>query len=405
MERLLHYTWKNRLMPSSGIHTVDGKEVRILSVGLHNKDAGPDFFNADIIIDGEDWIGNVEIHTRSTDWYRHGHDHDPAYDNVILHVVEQADGEVVTSSGRTVPQIEVQVPDHVVSGYEQLQIADSHPPCLSHAAGMAPFLLSQWLGRLCRQRLERKAADIESRLQYCDHDWEHAFFITLARAFGFSINSDAFEQWARIIPYRGAAKHRDNILQIEALFLGQAGFLDSGDKALDLGKDSVVMAQEYRFLSNKFSLTPLNVHSWRFLRTRPSNFPTVRLRQLAHLYCEGRVTLSAIVDAPNADAVARLFEGIRLPQASVNLLLLNAVVPMLYAYGAYRGSKKLKDKALLWLSQLPPEANRYTRLWQQAGLPLGSAADSQAVVQQFTRLCERRDCLRCQLGYQYMKNH
>ena len=281
MERLLHYTWKNRLMPSSGIHTVDGKEVRILSVGLHNKDAGPDFFNADIIIDGEDWIGNVEIHTRSTDWYRHGHDHDPAYDNVILHVVEQADGEVVTSSGRTVPQIEVQVPDHVVSGYEQLQIADSHPPCLSHAAGMAPFLLSQWLGRLCRQRLERKTADIESRLQYCDHDWEHVFFITLARAFGFGINSDAFEQWARIIPYRGAAKHRDNTLQIEALFLGQAGFLDSGDKALDLGKDSAVMAQEYRFLSNKFSLTPLNVHSWRFLRTRPSNFPTVRLRQLA----------------------------------------------------------------------------------------------------------------------------
>jgi len=403
MERLLHYTWKNKLMPSTDIHTVDGRPVRILSVGLHNKDAGPDFFNADIVIDGEDWIGNVEIHTRSTDWYRHGHDHDPAYDNVILHVVEQADGDVVTSSGRSVPQVEVQVPGYVVSSYEQLQAADHHPPCLVHAASLAPFLLRQWVGRLTTERLERKVADIEARLHYCNNDWEHVFFITLARAFGFGINSDTFEQWARIIPYRGAAKHRDDLQLITALFLGQAGFLNTEDNHLDSYKEKAALSSLYSFLCNKFSLTPMSAHSWRFLRTRPGNFPNVRLEQLAHLYCEGRISLSAALEAADTEAAANLFGGVSLPRRSVSLLLLNAVVPMLYAYGTYRGSKKMKDKALLWLSQLPAEDNRYSRQWLQAGLPMDSAADSQAVLQQFTRYCQRRDCLRCQLGYQYMK--
>ena len=410
MERLLHYVWKNRLMPTSGIKTTTNADVEILSVGLHNKDAGPDFFSADVVIGGDDWMGNVEIHTRSSDWYRHGHDRDKAYNNVILHVVEEADCEVKTELGRTVPQLVVKVPEFVISHYEQLQAYEDFPPCYRYAAQVAPFVRSRWMQRLCEERLERKAADVAERLRYCEHNWEHAFFVTMARAFGFGVNGDAFEQWARIIPYSGAAKHRDNMLQIEALFYGQAGFLDGDDAHRELlaqalpGRSYSALQKEYTFMSGKFSLTPMDAHCWRLLRTRPQNFPTMRLAQLASLYGKGRLSLSSAVEATTLDELRSMMDDAELTPTMSNLLILNGVVPSVYAYGRYRDSKKLRDKSLAWLGQLPAENNKHTRQWQQTGLPLESAADSQAVVQLITRYCARHDCLRCQYGYQYIKS-
>ena len=410
MERLLHYVWKNRMMPTSGLRTTTGESVKVLSPGLHNKDAGPDFFSADVIIDGEDWMGNVEIHTRSSDWFRHGHDKDKAYNNVVLHVVEQADVEVKTEAGRTVPQIIVEIPDFIVENYEQLQAYDDTPPCYQYAANLPEIVARQWMKRLAEERLERKAAEIEQRLTYCDHNWEHAFFITLARAFGFGVNSDTFEQWARLIPYSGAAKHRDNKEQIAALFFGQAGFLDeTADFANQIGAviDGVNfhgLQTEYKFLASKFTLTPMSAHRWRFMRTRPHNFPTARMAQLARLYCEGKANLSSFAEAPTAEKARQLFDCIDMPQKSVDVLIINAVVPMLYAYGRYRGNKRMQDKALQWLAALPAEDNKYIRLFHQTNL-IGNAADSQAVIQLITRYCERHDCLRCQFGYQYIKRH
>lgn len=417
MERLLHYVWAHRLFPAAGLVTADGETVRVLSPGLHNKDAGPDFYSADVVIGTQDWMGTVEIHTRSSDWYRHSHHTDPAYNNVILHVVEQADREVQTQSGRTVPQVVVTVPDHVVSHYEQLQAVVDTPPCHSRVAGEPPFLVKQWLSRLGRERLERKAADVMQRVQQCNYDWEHVFFITLARAFGFGINADAFEHWARTIPYSGAAKHRDNLFQIQALFLGQAGFLDISqgeevsilfeDKQADAAKQFSQLCSEYHFLAGKFGLTPLSAHRWRFMRTRPQSFPTVRLMQLAKLYCEGDISLSAMVDCHNAaDAMQLLTRGTgrRLSQFAAEGIIINAVVPVLYAYGRYRSTPSLSNRVGQWLTQLTAERNRYVQHWQQCGMPVLTAADSQAVVQLATRLCERRDCLRCWLGQRYLKS-
>lgn len=408
MERLLHYVWKNRLLPGSGLQTTTGDSVEVLSPGLHNKDAGPDFFCADIIIGGVDWMGNVEVHTRSSDWYRHGHDKDKAYNNVVLHVVEDADSEVVTQSGRTLPQIVVSVPEFVVRNYEQLQAYDDYPPCHKYIAELPSLVSRQWLGRMGNERMERKAAEIEQRLQYCEHNWEQVFFITLARAFGFGLNGDAFEQWARLIPFGGAAKHRDNPMQIAALFFGQAGFLDETadfDERIAAAlpdADLKSLRSEYKFLANKFSLVPMGGHEWRFLRTRPHNFPTMRLAQIVSLYCEGKANLSCALEAATIDEMRKVFDAAAMPQPSVNLLILNGVIPMLYAYGRYRGNKRLIDKAMQWLTLLPPEDNKYTRPFAQMGL-LDNAADSQAIIQLVTRYCQRHDCLRCQYGYQYIK--
>ncbi len=430
MERLLHYVWKNRLMPRQGLVTTQGLSVEVLSVGLHNKDAGPDFFSADVIIDGEDWMGNVEIHSRSSDWVRHGHHTDKAYNNVVLHVVEVADVEVYTESGRQVPQLVMSVPQHVVSNYEQLQAYEDFPPCYGYAAQVPHLITDQWIRRLCSERLERKAAEIDQRLKFCEFNWEQAMFITMARAFGFGVNSDVFEEWARTVPYGGAAKHRDDLFQIEALFIGQAGLLDEtllGKERLERAAADAYyqrLRSEYKFMANKFSLTPIGGHKWKFLRLRPQNFPTLRLAQFASLYCKQQLSLSAVVEAADIKDVYKLLDTAVSPywethytlcgsetdksprqvqKSALNLLIINGVIPVLYAYGRYRQSKKLMNKALDWLHALAPEDNKHTRLWLQMGLTATNAAQSQAIVQLMTRYCERRDCLRCQLGYQFIK--
>lgn len=430
MERLLHYVWKSRLVPREGLRTTEGQEIVVLSAGLHNKDAGPDFFNADIVIDGEDWIGNVEIHSKSSDWYRHGHEKDKAYNNVVLHVVEVADAEVKTENGRIVPQLVLTVPDYVVNNYEHLQAFEDHPPCYRYAAGLPHLITDQWIRRLCEERLERKAAEIDARLKYCEFNWEQVFFITMARAFGFGVNGDTFEEWARTLPYSGAAKHRDDIFQIEALFIGQAGLLEESvlsDRQRELADSDTYyqrLKSEYAFMANKFQISPLGGYKWKFLRLRPQNFPTLRLAQFASLYCRQKLSLSAVMEAKDVKDLHRLLEvevspywqshytlcseegdksARHLQKPALNLLVLNGIVPMVYAYGRYRQSKKIMEKALDWLHTIDAEDNKYTRLWTQMGLSVANAEESQAVIQLMTQYCQRKDCLRCNLGYQYIK--
>lgn len=430
MERLLHYVWKNRLFPRDGLKTTRGEDIVVLSPGLHNKDAGPDFFSADVIIAGEDWMGNIEIHTRSSDWYHHGHDRDKAYNNVVLHVVQIADTDVKTESGRTLPQMLLQVPDHVYQNYEHLQAYEDYPPCYQFARTLPKIISAQWIRHLCEERLSRKADDIRQRLQMCEGNWEAVLFITMARAFGFNTNSDTFEQWARTIPYTGVAKHRDNLLQIEAMFFGQAGMLneewlnDNQRQAFATDPYCQRLKAEYKFLANKFQLTPMATHCWKFLRLRPQNFPTIRMAQFASLYYKQQLTLSAIIDAPDVKSVHKLLAtevseywrthfsfgteptppaDRQIQAASLNLLIINAVIPVLYAYAEYRSSKKLKEKTIAWLRTIKPEDNKYIRLWEKMGQTVESAADTQAIIQLFRQYCERRDCLRCQIGYQYIK--
>ena len=224
MEKLLHYTWKHRLYPLGTLATTDDKTVEVIDPGLHNmKDAGPDFFNAKIRVNGTEWVGNVELHLKASDWFRHGHDRDSAYDNVILHVVTEADMEVTTSSGRVVPQMVLTIPERLKTDYEHLLHQDKYPPCYERIPDIPKVKTHMFMSALQTERLERKTREIVKRMKDSRGSWEDAYFQTLARNFGFGINSEAFETWAMTIDLNKAAHHRDDLFQIEALFIGQAG--------------------------------------------------------------------------------------------------------------------------------------------------------------------------------------
>ena len=421
MEKLLHYVWRHRLFPLHPLQTTDGQPLEVIDPGLPNADAGPDFFNAKVKVGGTLWVGNVEVHDCASDWARHGHDRNPAYDNVALHVVAEADAVVCRTDGRPIPQLVLPVPDEVRLRYADLCRTDALPPCRSVFAALPPLKIHGWLSALQTERLEQKAASIRRRLAACGGDWADAFFMTLARNFGFGLNADAFEAWASCLPLRAVDKHRDDLFQVEALFLGTAGLLEA-----DLGADGYPadLRREYRYLRHKFNLPePMPAARWRFLRLRPGNFPPIRLAQLAWLYCKEDGLFSRVLEAETLDEARRLFHARTSPYwtehfhfhkasprrqktlgaRAVDLLVLNTVVPVLYAYGQYRSDEKLCNRAIAFLESLKAEDNSVVRRWAAAGLPVRSAADSQALLQLQTAYCDKKDCLRCRFGYEYLK--
>ena len=429
MEQLLHYCWKHKLFQPYNLTTTEGKEVEIIDTGLHNTNAGPDFFNAKVKIDGTMWVGNIEIHDKSTDWYLHNHDKDPRYDNVILHVVEVANSAVETSDGRLLPQLEIKVPKSVADNYKDLLSTDSYPPCYKIVPELSSLTVHSWMSALVTERLEQKTDAITERLKRCNGSWEDAYFITLARYFGFGINSDAFETWAENVPLSSVAHHRDDIMQIEAIFLGQAGLLDP--RAIperyreEAAADAhyIELCREYKYLSHKFSMKPIDYKLWRFLRLHPQNFPQIRISQLANLYFARKANLSQLLECKDIKALQSLFATTptdywqthynfgqestkntkQMSKQSINVLIINVVVPVLFAFGRYKGKEELCDRAFELLDQLKVENNMVVRMWQEVGLHADTASDSQALIQLKKVYCDRKDCLRCRIGYEYLK--
>ena len=480
MEKLLHYVWKHRLFPLTPLATTQGQEVEVIDPGLHNSNAGPDFFNAKVRIGGTLWVGNVEVHDKASEWYSHRHDRDAAYDNVVLHVVGDADTDVTTANGGRPPQLVLPVPQTVSDNYAELLSTDSYPPCYRVIGSLPRLTVHSWMSALQTERLQQKTEAIEQRVKAAEGAWERAFFTTLARNFGFGVNGDAFEAWANALPLDAAAHHRDDPFQIEALFLGQAGLLNVAAVAerrqIETAADSYFqrLSKEYDYLAHKFRLTPMDGRQWRFLRLRPQNFPYIRIAQLVHLYCSRHCSLSIMADCETLDDARRMLstettpywhnhytfgqetadstkgvtecsaqqaEGTggrseeealpfsdgkgllvetggrrseeealpsaksakRLSKASKDLLIINTVVPMLYAYGRHTASEKLCHRAFAFLEELKAENNTIVRMWQQCGLPVENAGDSQALIQLKRQYCDRKDCLRCRFGYEFLK--
>ena len=433
MEHLLHYVWKHKLFPLKALQTTTGLPVEVIDPGLHNPDAGPDFFNAKLKINGTLWVGNVEIHTLSSDWYRHNHDKDKAYDSVVLHVSTQIDTDIKHSDGELIPQIQLTCPEHIRVHYEELRQADQYPCCYSILETLPKLTIHSWLTALQTERLEQKAKLITQRLEYCNHHWEDAFFITLSRNFGFGLNGDTFERWAKSLPYRAMDKHRDDLFQIEAFVFGQAGLLQgNGQPETDkstisslAGDDYYLRLQkEYGYLRHKFELSSSMVSSdWRFLRLRPENFPTLRLAQLAWLYQKGNV-FSQLMEAETMSDVRTLLTAHTskyweehytfhklssskektMGESSLNLIIINTVVPFLYAYGQHKADARMCERAGNFLNELKAENNHIIRSWSMAGLPVASAADSQALIQLQKEYCEKRKCLYCRFGYEYLRH-
>ena len=314
MEQLLHYVWKHKITPLGELYTTDGQSVEIIDPGLHNRNAGPDFFNAKVRIDGQTWVGNIEIHDHSKDWFLHGHDHDSAYDNVILHVAETIDADVVNSKGETLPQLQLNVPQHVAENYNALMATDNYPPCYKIVPHLTRLTVHSWMSALETERLEQKTEAIRQRAERLGGSWEDALFVTLARNYGFGINGDAFEQWAMNLHLNCVAHHRDDLFQIEAMFMGQAGLLDINSVPARHQQAALNdpyfqrMVNEYRYFAHKFSLAPMDYKQWRFLRLRPQNFPHIRISQLANLYYGRRLSLSNLIECTTANEISSLLE-------------------------------------------------------------------------------------------------
>ena len=419
MEQLLHYVWKHKIFSLKELKTTTGQQVEVIDTGLANTDTGPGFFNAKLKLDGVLWIGNIEIHERSSDWFKHGHHADAGYNSVILHIASEIDMEISRSNGERIPQIQLICPEAVRTNYKELLETDSYPPCYRIIPSLSPFTAHSWMSALQMERFEQKATLLNERLKRCQGNWEDAFFITLARNFGFGLNGDAFETWAHQLPFRAVDKHRNDLFQIEAIFFGQAGILEDSD-----GNGYYLrLKKEYTYLQHKFGLIPMDASLWRFLRLRPANFPHIRIAQLACLYHRAYGLLSRIMETETLQGVRDILKGgtseywlthytfggsspsrpKTLSNTSLDLLIINTVVTFLYAYGLHKGNRVLCARAGSFLEELKAENNYITRMWEQCGMKTSNAADSQALIQLKKEYCDKKKCLYCRIGYEYLK--
>ena len=417
MEKLMQYVWKHRLWRSEDMVTNTGKKVRVVDPGLLNTDAGPDFFNAKIEIDGHMWVGNVEMHYRATDWKRHHHDSDKAYDSVILHVVAKDDAPVHRTNGELIPQLVLEVSPQFNADYASLVGATIEVPCATKIKQVPHLTIVEWVEGLAFERLHGKVERIHQLLDSFNGSWEDVCYVTLARNFGFGINNDAFERLARRTPLRLLGKHSDSVLQIEALLFGQAGMLDAQKPGMDSYYNQ--LCTEYAFLSNKFQLTPMEKESWKLFRIRPQNFPYRRIAMLAQFIEGGFRMMNRILDAEGEKEMRALFEvelsgywtkhytfgkpneraTATLSRSSIDIILINTVAPLLYAYGELTGNYEMTDKAIKLLEDLRAENNSIVSHFVAYGIDCPDALTSQALVQLKREYCDARKCIYCKIGH------
>ena len=407
-EIVLHYIWEHCLWAGFKQQTTDGRSVEILSVGAHNRDAGPDYSSARVRIDGKEWVGNIEIHVCSSDWVKHRHHLDSAYDNVILHVVRTADKPVYNSRGELVSQCELQYPSDqdyltdLFAAAQQMDSAISRIGCAEQLVRDPAILTEGWRKTLLRKRLECKRASIERLLEITKGSWEHALYISLARNFGFHTNSLPFEQLAINTPLSYLQKHRNSLFQLTALLMGQAGLLEIGDCKLE--NEDLKLAKEYAFLRTKFSLTPMDGSIWKHARLRPQNSPELRIRQFAQLLYQSESLLSKILDSNDLKDLVPLFEVNKMGRSSIDILLINTVIPYKYAYALHRNNPHKAEEAAALMEQIAPENNTIIRQWRVLGQSIKNAADTQALLHLYQNYCQHHECINCEVGYQIFQD-
>lgn len=415
-EKLLQYIWQFQLFNRQALTTIAGEELRIIHQGILNRNQGPDFLEGRISIGPITFAGSIELHLKTSDWHKHHHGTDDNYRNVILHVVYQHDQDCTPH-----PTIELQarIAGVLLEHYQKLMQATSTFPCAGCLGTVPELRLRAWKERLIAERLIRKS----ERIFQCQKDngdhWEETLWWLIARHFGTAVNADAFERVARSLPLKIIARHRGNSEQLEALLLGQAGLLKNTIED-DYGR---ALQREYAFLQKKWNLPPLpgSVH---FLRMRPANFPTLRLAQLAVLLLTIQHLFSKVVESDHIDDMGECirvtagdywknhycFDTLsanrekRVGTVLLNNVLVNAIIPVLFAYGSERQEEKYIQKALRWLEALPPEQNSVVSAFSELRLSAENAFDSQALLELKTNYCDQKGCLRCALGYEILKN-
>lgn len=421
-EELLHHLWKFRLFDQFKLTTtITNDLIEIIKVGDHNQHAGPDFFNSKIKIADTLWAGNVEVHIRASDWNKHGHQQDKAYDNIILHVVYEADQSIYRTSGEAIPTLELKnrIPPFYYSNYERFKLSKDWIACEKQFKEVPTIVLHTSLNRLLIERLEEKFNTMMEMLQLNKMNWEETFYQLLAKNFGFKTNALPFQLLAKSIPSTILAKHKSSLLQLEALLFGQAGFLEQHFN----DKYSLQLQNEYVFLKQKFKLIPIDNHLWKFLRLRPVNFPTIRIAQFAQLIYQSNHLFSKMIEERELIQLKKLmdttvspywrthyvFEKMvaernkKLGEDSIDNIIINTIIPFLFVYGKVKGDDSYIDRALRFLEEMEGEKNTTINTWKTLKVSVKTAAETQALLQLKNKYCDHKRCLACSIGDYLLK--
>ena len=421
-EELLHYAWRTRQYNPLQLSTTDQQPVQVIHPGRYNLDAGPDFLEAKIKIGDTLWVGHVEIHVLASDWNKHFHADDPKYRNVILHVVYDADTDAAVTGRDPLPTLTLkdQLARDMMDRYDLLMENESWIPCQPFMDQVDEVIWTAWLERMVVERLERKTLEIHRMLEACHWDWDSVFYQLFAAHLGMQVNKEAFLELTRRTPYNTLLKYRDNLFQVEALLFGQAGML-TGDFVDDYPQR---LQKEFNYQQKKLGLSPMPGHYWNFLRLRPSNFPTVRIAQLARIIHTTEHLFSKILAAESIREVNSLFghaanqywaDHYQFDKPSVNQkrkrlgsqliqnLIVNVLVPFLFLYGKVKGLTRYQDKAIDWLQALPPEQNAVISHWNSIRTNAENALQTQALLQLKKQHCDAKRCAHCGVGHHLLK--
>ncbi len=419
-EVLLQYLWQNKLIQPVGLKTLNGEPVVIVHQGRHNTNAGPDFLEAKIKIGNTLWVGNVELHVKSSDWFKHYHQHDEAYKNIILHVVYESD-KVHTSPSFPEMEVKDNIPLDLVERYSQLMGNQNPIACASQNLSYDDLKWSMFLESLLIERWEQRLHEWRTILSHKNNDWRSLLYYRLAANFGFHINRDAFLQLAQSLPLNIIAKHRTNLVQVEALLFGNAGLLHN--KPTDDYEAS--LEQEYHYLRRKYQLEPIKAHLWKFMRLRPQNFPTIRIAQFAALLHQSESLFSKMMEISDAESLMQILKVSastywdnhfrfgeqtekstpkKLGADAITNILINTVAPMQFLYAKEQGKHELSDKSIHLLQAIKPENNNIIRLWEKLGRKATDAAQTQAMLQLYNEYCSSKKCLQCSVG-NYLLRH
>jgi hypothetical protein len=419
-ESFFHFLWKFRLL-KPGLTTYQGQSLQILHPGIHNQDAGPDFQCARIRLDNTAWAGNVEIHLRASDWYRHGHQRDESYRNVILHVVAERDCMVKDLNGHEMNTLCIDgcFDPELIMRYREIIGNLLWIPCMNLLKKSLPLIQLSMVNSMGIDRLKEKTAVVTETFASCNNDWEECCYRLISKQFGARINTMPFEMLARSLPVKLLKKYHHESLQAEALLFGQSGLL----KRRLRGEYPRKLKKEHAYLAQKHSLAPMPGYLWNFLRLRPAGFPTLRIALLAALYTKYQSVFQEIITAASIQELSGIFSLTasaywdehyvfdkkskplkkKFGELGIQLLLINAIIPLIYAYGMQSGQNVFLNRAVGFLESLPPENNAITRRWQQAGIKASNSLESQGLLQLKKVMCDQKRCLDCSIGYQILK--